>query len=132
MNTSTLFAASFDARDAARVARFWAAALGRDLADGADTDNAVVLPDDPATTGPRLAFHRVPEPKTVKNRLHFDLITSDIDSESARLIGLGATKLTSFDGPAHWVTFADPEGNEFDVIAKSSPLTRSRKGANHD
>ena len=53
----------------------------------------------------------------MKNRVHFDLITADIESESARLIGLGATKLTSHDGPAHWVTFADPEGNEFDLIA---------------
>jgi hypothetical protein len=118
MSTSTLFGASFDARDAAKVARFWAAALGRDLADGADTDNAVVLPGDIITaTGPRLAFHRVPEPKTVKNRVHLDLITTDIDGESERLIDLGATKLASHDGPAHWVTFADPEGNEFDLIA---------------
>ena len=116
-SSSTVFGISFDAHDAANLARFWAAALGRDLADGADTDNAVVLPDDLATTGPRLAFHRVPEPKTAKNRMHFDLITSDIESESARLIGLGATKLASFDSPAHWVTFADPEGNEFDLIA---------------
>jgi len=117
MSTSTLFGASFDARDAAKLARFWAAALGRELADGANADNAVVLPGDVAATGPRLAFHRVPEPKTVKNRVHFDLITTDIDTESARLIDLGATKLNSFRGQAHWVTFADLEGNEFDVIA---------------
>jgi len=37
--------------------------------------------------------------------------------ESARLIGLGAINLSSFDGQAHWVTFADPEGNEFNLIA---------------
>jgi predicted enzyme related to lactoylglutathione lyase len=117
MSTSTLFGASFDAHDAAEVARFWAAALGRELADGATADDAVVLPGDVATSGPRLAFHRVPEPKTVKNRMHLDLVTTDIESESARLIGLGATKVTSFEGQAHWVTFADPEGNEFDVIA---------------
>jgi predicted enzyme related to lactoylglutathione lyase len=117
MSSSTLLGVSFDARDAAEVARFWAAAFGRELADGADADNAVVHPRDITATGPRLAFHRVPEPKTVKNRVHFDLIAADIESESARLIGLGATKLTSHDGPAHWVTFADPEGNEFDLIA---------------
>ena len=44
MSTSTVFGASFDAHDAADFARFWAAARGRDLADGADTGNAVVLP----------------------------------------------------------------------------------------
>jgi predicted enzyme related to lactoylglutathione lyase len=117
MNTSTLFGASFDAHHAANLAQFWAAALGRELADGADADNAVVLPADIAATGPRLAFHRVPEPKTAKNRVHFDLITTDIETESTRLTSLGATKLTSHDGQAHWVTFADPEGNEFDLIA---------------
>jgi len=117
MAAYTHFAASFDARDAAKVARFWATALGRELADGTDADNAVVLPGDITATGPRLAFHRVPEPKTVKNRVHFDLITVDLDTETARLIDLGATKLASHDGQAHWVTFADPEGNEFDLIA---------------
>jgi hypothetical protein len=117
MSTSTLFGASFDAHDAGKLAQFWAAALGRELADGANADNAVVLPDDIAATGPRLAFHRVPESKTAKNRVHFDLLTTDIEAESARLIGLGATKLSSFEGQAHWETFTDPEGNEFDVIA---------------
>jgi hypothetical protein len=34
-------------------------------------------------------FHKVPEPKTVKNRLHFDLKTSDFAAESERLLGLG-------------------------------------------
>jgi hypothetical protein len=45
---------------------------------------------DPETgTAPRLGFHRVPEPKTVKNRLHLDLITDDFDREKQRLIDLG-------------------------------------------
>jgi hypothetical protein len=64
-STSTLFGASFDAHHAAKLAQFWAA-LRRELADGANADNAVVLPDDVAVTGPRLAFHRVPETKTAK------------------------------------------------------------------
>ncbi|HEY3259043.1 MAG TPA: VOC family protein [Pseudonocardiaceae bacterium] len=38
-----------------------------------------------ATAGPRLAFHQEPEGKTVKNRVHLDLITTDLDGESARL-----------------------------------------------
>jgi Glyoxalase-like domain len=60
----------------------------------------------------------VPESKTVKNRMHFDLISTDFDTEIDRLTGLGATKLNEVDkGAAHWVTLADPEGNEFDVIA---------------
>jgi predicted enzyme related to lactoylglutathione lyase len=117
MNTSTVFGISFDAQDAARVARFWAAALGRTLADGADAHDAVVVPSDLISAGPRLAFHQVPEGKTVKNRVHLDLITTDIDGESDRLISLGATVVNTIVGQARWITFADPEGNEFDLIA---------------
>jgi catechol 2,3-dioxygenase-like lactoylglutathione lyase family enzyme len=115
--SSTFFGASFDAADAARAARFWAAALGRLVAAGADEHDAVVEADDPAS-GPRLAFHQVPEGKSGKNRFHPDLITSDYQVEAQRLIALGATSLSehSGDGP-RWTTFADVEGNEFDLIA---------------
>jgi predicted enzyme related to lactoylglutathione lyase len=116
MTTSTVLGLSFDAHDAARVARFWAAALGRQLADGANAHDAVILPSDILSTGPRLAFHQVPEDKTVKNRVHLDLVTTDIDGESKRLINLGATVVNTISGQAHWITFADPEGNEFDLI----------------
>ena len=114
--SSTLFAVSFDASDAQAVATFWAAALGRTVADGASGDNAAVSAD-PAIPGSRIGFHRVPEGKTVKNRMHFDLITADFDAEVSRLSGLGATKLNEVNAGTHWITFADPEGNEFDVIA---------------
>lgn len=115
--SSTVFAVSFDARDAQAVASFWAAALGRTVADGASSDNAA-LAADPAVPGSRISFHRVPEAKTVKNRMHFDLISTDFDAEIDRLTGLGATKLNEVkkDTVAHWATLADPEGNEFDVI----------------
>ncbi|HEY2278319.1 MAG TPA: VOC family protein [Streptosporangiaceae bacterium] len=113
---STVFGVSFDAHDAEAVASFWAAALGRTVADGASRDNAV-LSADPAIPGSRIGFHRVPESKTVKNRMHFDLITTDFDAEIDRLTGLGATKLNEVNKTAHWATLADPEGNEFDVIA---------------
>jgi predicted enzyme related to lactoylglutathione lyase len=49
--------------------------------------------------------------------MHFDLITTDFDAEIDRLTALGATKLNEIKGSGHWVTLADPEGNEFDVIA---------------
>jgi predicted enzyme related to lactoylglutathione lyase len=113
--SSTVFAVSFDARDARAAASFWAAALGRTVADGADSDNAAVIAD-PAVPGSRIGFHRVPEDKTVKNRMHFDLITADFDAEITRLTGLGATRLNEVNAARHWVTLADPEGNEFDLI----------------
>src|SRR5216684_2451889 len=115
--SSSMFGVAFDARDARAAATFWAAALGGTVADGADSDNAIVNAD-PAIPGSRIGFHRVPESKTVKNRMHFDLITADFDAEIDRLTGLGAAKLNEVNGAtAHWITLADPEGNEFDIIA---------------
>jgi predicted enzyme related to lactoylglutathione lyase len=117
-SSSALFGVSFDTHDAAAVAQFWAAALGRQLAEGADTQNAVVLTADITTTGPRLAFHQVPEDKTVKNRLHFDLTTPDLGTETERLQQLGATIVRDVsENGNHWITMADPEGNEFDLIS---------------
>jgi len=49
---------------------------------------------------PALAFHQVPEGKTVKNRVHLDLITTDIDGESERVISLGATVVHTIVGQA--------------------------------
>ena len=59
----------------------------------------------------------VPEPKSVKNRMHLDL-RSDEDAGAVRerLLALGATKLSEGrQGPHTWWTMADPEGNEFCV-----------------
>ncbi len=83
---------------------------------------AVRHPDDPyeeesgTGRGRRLLFQRVPEEKTVKNRLHLDLHpgVDRRDEESARLEGLGARVLRRVEEPSgSWVVMADPEGNEF-------------------
>jgi hypothetical protein len=60
----------------------------------------------------------VPEPKTVKDRIHLDLHVGEDrrETEVARILALGATKLwDGQQGPQSWVTLADPEGNEFCV-----------------
>jgi Glyoxalase-like domain len=67
---------------------------------------------------PRLLFQRVPEAKTVKNRMHLDVRVGPErrEEEIARLLGLGATELwRASQGPYEWATLADPEGNEFCV-----------------
>ena len=67
---------------------------------------------------PRVLFQHVPEPKTVKNRVHLDVRvgTERREAEVARLLGLGATELwRASQGPYEWVTLADPAGNEFCV-----------------
>ncbi|MEO3978502.1 VOC family protein [Streptomyces sp. CAU 1734] len=85
---------------------------------------AVRHPDDPFNeetgvgTGRRLLFQRVPEAKTVKNRLHIDVHAGPErrEAEVARLTGLGATVLyeqNQYGGS--WTTMADPEGNEYCV-----------------
>jgi hypothetical protein len=69
-------------------------------------------------TRPRMLFQSVPEPKTVKNRMHLDLRigADDVHAVVARLTDRGATFLhTGSEGPHSWVTMADPEGNEFCV-----------------
>jgi hypothetical protein len=115
---NSLFGIAVDCDDAATLARFWGAVLGRQVAADATRDNAVLLPGDEATSGPRLAFHRVPEAKVVKNRLHLDLISDTFDAETEHLLSLGARRLRDVQGAkSRWTTFADIEGNEFDLIA---------------
>ena len=88
---------------------------------GASADFAAVAPGpeaDGAAPDPLFTFHRVPEGKTAKNRMHLDLLTLDMDAESRRLISLGATRVRELAENGHrWATFTDPEGNEFDLIA---------------
>ncbi|MDT4946956.1 MAG: hypothetical protein QOH14_3689 [Pseudonocardiales bacterium] len=114
--SSNVFGVSFDARDANRVATFWAATLGGTVTAGGSSENAVVQAPNGTPSGLRIGFHAVPEDKAVKNRMHFDLITTEFAAELERLIGLGATTLNEVRNGAHWVTLGDPEGNEFDLI----------------
>jgi hypothetical protein len=131
-----------DARDPLVLGEFWRTAL-RYVAEppppGYDTwadfaerqgiarldwrDSAV----DPAGVQPRLFFQPVPEPKTVKNRVHLDLQASDptaprdarraaVDADVRRLTAAGATVGTTVDSAeGYWVVMHDPEGNEFCV-----------------
>jgi len=109
-------ALSIDCADPAALADFWGKALGRPVSPGATPENVAVDATDPAS-GPRLFFQRVPEPKAVKNRLHLDLLTEHHEEETERLTGLGARPLNEFKLPGvRWTTFADPEGNEFDLL----------------
>jgi len=108
----SIYGTSFDATDAAAIAAFWGEALGRPVNPGATSESASLAAGPGGAESP-IMFHRVPEPKTVKNRLHLDLVTADFDAELARLLRLGATTLATFE---RWTTLSDPEGNEFDLI----------------
>ncbi|GIE74852.1 hypothetical protein Aph02nite_08020 [Actinoplanes philippinensis] len=102
---------TFDCADALVVGRFWAAALGGELDEDGTSDKARMAA--PGWGGPVLWFQRVPEPKTAKNRLHFDLRApgADVPAEVERLRSLGATVVT----PGELTVMEDPEGNIFCV-----------------
>jgi predicted enzyme related to lactoylglutathione lyase len=115
----SVLAISIDAHDAARLAHFWARALHRAVDDGATEEFASVAADSDCQLGPFLLFHKVPEGKTVKNRVHFDLQANDVEAEADRLTGLGAQLIRSLaENNNRWISFLDPEGNEFDLVAQ--------------
>ena len=108
---SVIKSVSFDAADALALARFWAAVLGSDVDEDSTAEKAFV--EAAGWGGPNIWFTRVPEPKTAKNRVHFDLrAPGAMDDEVARLGRLGAAVARRY--PDHTV-MTDPEGNEFCV-----------------
>lgn len=135
---------TFDCADPARLAAFWAEALAYAVqpppppfatwdealdawgvpAEHRNDRSAVVDPDD---AGPRLFFQRVPEPKTVKNRVHLDVRAAPglegdermaaLEAECDRLVSHGGSRVQRFEpeaglGAGH-IVMTDPEGNEF-------------------
>ncbi|WP_213000679.1 VOC family protein [Winogradskya consettensis] len=104
---------TFDCVDALVVARFWAAALGGEVDEGATAAKAFV--EAPGWGGPNVWFQRVPESKVAKNRMHFDLrAPRTVEEEVARLVALGATVFAVHDESGITVML-DPAGNEFCV-----------------
>ena len=135
---------TFDCADPAAVAEFWAEVLGYQVQpppDGFESWPAALeafgVPEDEWNSksailplegdGPRIFFQRVPEGKTVKNRVHLDVraapgLTGDermeaLETEASRLEGLGASRAYRVepDPPMEFgfITMRDPEGNEF-------------------
>jgi len=82
-----------DCSDLELEARFWGQALRYRTMSYAEP-YMVLIPED-GGSGPELILQRVPEPKTGKNRMHVDVTTDDVDSEVARLLALGATRITT-------------------------------------
>jgi hypothetical protein len=144
----TRFQVTIDCADPNRLARFWCELLGYvvepppdgfatwtaywrsrgvppEEAGEEDWEDSIV---DPAGEGPRIWFQQVPEPKTIKNRLHIDVAASGgrdvpldlrrerVQKEADRLVALGASVAWVNDTPGvdHFgITMRDPEGNEF-------------------
>ena len=106
-----------DCADLDRSAAFWSAVLGYTASPAGTGPYRSLEPESGA--GIDVLLQRVPDVKGQKNRLHLDLRTPDLDAEVRRVLGLGATLLTS--GPVTedgwlWHILADPDGNEFCVL----------------
>jgi catechol 2,3-dioxygenase-like lactoylglutathione lyase family enzyme len=115
-----------DARDPERQVRFWAEVLGWERGEYGD-DPHWLKP--PSSATPLIVFVPVPEPKTLKNRLHIDVSPTDRsrDEEVERLLALGATRADVGQGDdVSWVVLADPEGNEFCVLGSQVPADPSK------
>lgn len=101
------------------VADFWCAVLNWHVVDE-DTDIISIGPLDGSS--PSIDVIAVPEGKTVKNRLHFDLRADGVSTaeELERLLALGARRTDVGQGPdVSWVVLSDPEGNEFCLLSRS-------------
>ena len=111
-----------DAHDPRAQVAWWAQVLD-DFVPDADGDEG---DDEAGLRGPGgrwLLFLKVPEAKTVKNRMHMCLRPVDRtrDEEIDRLLALGAMVVNDLrDGDTGWAVLADPEGNEFCVLARSA------------
>lgn len=112
-----------DTADCERLARFWSEALGWRITHQSPDEWVIEPPEGSAEVdvAPDILFVRVPESKTVKNRLHFDLRPRDQEGQVNRLLGLGASRVNvGQPDDVTWVVMADPEGNEFCVLAPLS------------
>ena len=127
--TSYVSHTSVDCADAYGLAVFWQRVLGYiELPDEPlrpDEDECLIV--DPET-GHQILFIEVPEPKSVKNRIHFDLRPREgtRDAELERLLEIGATQVADHRGQygpgTGWVILADPEGNEFCILRSKAEV----------
>ena len=108
---------SIDAHDPRAQVAWWARVLDDFEPDDEGDDDEAGLR---GPAGRWLLFLRVPEAKTVKNRMHLCLrpVDRSRDEEVDRLLRIGATLVDDLrDGDRGWAVLADPEGNEFCVLS---------------
>jgi hypothetical protein len=107
-----------DSSEPAELARWWARVLDWQVVDrdeGYSWISRSGQPEDDLL----LVFVPVPEPKSIKNRIHLDLNPTGVDQEQEleRLLALGATRADVGQGDVPWIVLADPQGNEFCLLS---------------
>lgn len=108
-----LYEIGFDCADPVRVAEWWASVLGTKAGHEDDFAYIEPVPDVPFSA---FSFSVVPEPKTAKNRVHFDVDVDSIDD----LVSVGAVVLRPRDAEIGWTIMADVEGNEFCAFVRET------------
>jgi predicted enzyme related to lactoylglutathione lyase len=117
--TSRIATIAIDALDPRLVADFWCDVLGWRVVEE-EEQGVSIAPVDLAW--PTIDVFRVPEGKSVKNRIHLDLRADGISTaaELERLLALGAVRTDVGQSPdSTWVVLSDPEGNEFCLLSRS-------------
>ena len=114
---------AFDCANPTQLQAFWAEALNyQPIPAEPGADWAVLI--DPDRVGPMVFFHRVPEAKAVKNRVHIDVLVAEglpkedtrplVEAEVRRLCQYGANHVrTDEEAAEYFAVMQDPEGNEF-------------------
>jgi hypothetical protein len=99
-----------DAADPLAIATWWAERTGATVHHEEETPSVWLVG---AAGFPFMfwVFNPVPEPKTAKNRMHWDVRL--VDASIADLLEKGATLVRAKDDTIGWTVLADPEGNEF-------------------
>ena len=105
-----LYELVIDSADPGRIGGWWAERFGVEVQHGTE-DDFCWIEDGPGMPW-AMVFTRVPEPKSAKNRVHWD-----VWGETSALVGAGATLLRARDAEIGWDVLADPDGNEFCVFA---------------
>ncbi|HEY0533060.1 MAG TPA: VOC family protein [Actinoplanes sp.] len=122
-----VLAVVLDCSDLDRSAAFWCGVLGYRAEPSSPGRYQQLLPRD--GNGVELLLQRVAEAKGTKNRLHLDLRVPDLDAETARVMALGARRVTVEPIEEHgwiWHVLADPDGNEFCVLQPPTDLDDDR------
>jgi hypothetical protein len=108
-------ALAVDCHDPSGLARWWSRLLGGEVEVDPDGDATLHTPG-----GLAIDFGRVPEAKTVKNRLHLDLCSTDLAAATDQAVALGATRADDVYAGGRWQVLRDPEGNEFCLLRPRS------------
>lgn len=102
---------AIDSGHPVELARWWSRLLGGSVEVDDEGIATLRTPD-----GPDIDFAPVPESKSVKNRLHLDLHTSDFAAAVDQALALGATRADDIYDGGRWQVLRDPEGNEFCLL----------------